>query len=125
MKTNALRTAMRNLLYRGVAYNPPTEWWLQVYSVDPGSALSNALPLLSNRVVISGWQDVGDNACSNGSLINITNNTGNLITLAYFSIHDAPTGGRTLHYGRFNPTFILNVNEEFSIPPGSITITFR
>jgi hypothetical protein len=125
MKTNALRTAMRNLLYQGVAYTPPTQWWMSVYSTDPGSGLSDAIPLLSNRVAITGWQNVGDYSCSNSNLVELTNNTGNIITLSFFSIHDAQTGGRTLHYGRFNPTFILGVNEVFSIPPGSITVVFR
>ena len=125
MKTSTLRTAIRDLLYRGGSFVAPTQWWLQVYASDPGPGLNGAAPLFTNRIPIAGWQNNGDNACSNSSVITINNNTGSTITLAYFSIHDAQTGGRSLNYGRFIPTFVLNNNESFSIPPGSLTITFR
>ena len=115
---------MRDLLYKGGTYTAPTQWWMSVYSQNPGSSLSDATPLLSNRIAIAGWQNSGDYGCSNSNVVEIQNTTGNVITLSYFSIHDAQTGGRTLHYGRFNPTFILAVNEVLSISPGSITITF-
>lgn len=122
IKTNEFRTLFRNFLFNGGSLNAPTEWWLQVYSQNPGSDLSVA-PVLPTRFRINSWQMEGSNAASNNSPVTITNTTGSTITIAYASIHTHQTGGTALFYGPFRLQFILAPSETFTIQPGRLKIT--
>lgn len=121
-KTTQFRTILRNLIFNGGSFTAPTQWWLQVYAVNPGNDLS-VNPILPQRFQINGWQMEDTNVASNSQVITITNTTSNSVTIAYGSIHTEQTGGVSLYVGPFRPQFILAPNESFSIQPGRLKIT--
>jgi len=124
-----------DLLFRGVAFTPPTEVWISLHTADPGLTGTNevstgAWPAYVRKeaadggAVGTGFTAAASKAMSTANdLLWPVNDGAGSVTITHVAFWDAATGGNCLHSEALVASKTIAPTDRFVIPAGDGDIT--
>jgi len=129
--SNYLETSLLNYAFRGIAFTPPTAYYVTLYSNTTGAGEAD-----TGTEVTTGGYSIGRVSISLPSQIRILNNSiYNLQTLTFseatyawgtmygWGIKDASIGGNLLFWGLFDSAPTINAGDRLRISASQLYIT--
>ncbi|WP_029100225.1 phage tail fiber protein [Brevibacillus thermoruber] len=122
--SNYTEELILNITLNGMAYTPPPQVFLALFTTDPTDAG------VGNEVTGGGYarQQIGFDAPNNGA----TSNSADILfpiattdwgTITHFGIYDASTGGNLLYHGPLTASKTIPAGGQFKLPRGYLTVT--
>ena len=117
--------SLLNLAYRGVAYTPPTTYYMKLHTGDPGAAgAGNPAGNTTRKAITFGSVPTGGNI-SNTVIVSWTEAEVTTVeTYSHFSLWDAATAGTFQESGTFPVPKAVTGDAAFNIPIGDVDITY-
>ena len=119
-----LSNSLLNLVLRNVAYTPPANTFLALFS-SPVTAAGGGTEVTGGSYA---RRQIAWNAAANGAIVN----TADLailgmpaVTVTHLAVMSAATGGVMLFYGALNPTKAANAGDTFTIRAGDLNVAFQ
>jgi hypothetical protein len=124
-KSNFLGTSLINHIFGGSSYAQPTQWWLALYSSDPGANLTYSSPSpITTLVQILSWTRAGNQVSNTNSIQLAAVPNGQTWNISYFALFDGNTNAANpLYTGAWTLTKTLSAGDIFTIAPGQIVLT--
>jgi hypothetical protein len=125
-----LEQKLRDHIFRGIAYTPPTTLYLSLHTANPtdtGSGAEVSGGSYARKSVAnssSEWSSDGTGLTSNVNTQTFPTATGSWGTLTHFGVWDAASSGNLLIYGALNSSAVIGSGQVFSFNPGEVDITF-
>jgi len=124
-KTDFLESALINHIFGGTSFTAPTAWYLAIYDVDPGEAVTSASPaaLTSQRVQITSWNRSGNTATNANNMQFDPVPGGATWVVSHFAIFNATTGGSPLYYGPLSATKTVSAGDILFVAANQISVS--
>lgn len=122
--SNYAEDLLVNALLRGASFTAPTTPYVALFVSDPGEA--------GEGTEVTGGAYSRKAATFAAPSNGVTETTANLVfnqatanwgTVGYFAIFDAATGGNMLFHGALTTPKTIEIDDQFNIPAGNLTIT--
>lgn len=123
-KTNYLRQAIANHALRGVAWTPPTEWFIALFNVTPtaaGGGTEVATGSYTRKEVT--FAVPTDGATSNTLAINFATPTLDWGDVPGVALFDAETSGNMLYFGTLGTPKTIYAGDDVYFPSGYFAIS--
>lgn len=130
--TNFLEAALRNHLFRGVAYTAPATLYVALFTSAPsdtggGTEVSGgAYARVGVAASTANWSAVSatDGLCDNLNTLTFPTATANWGTVTHAALFDAATGGNMLVWMPLDTPTTVNSGLAATLPPGQLAVTF-
>lgn len=122
----AVANNILNLIFRGVAYTPPTSYYVKLHTGDPGAAgTANPAGNTTRKVSTFGSTATGGVLSNTAAVTWIESEVTTAETYSHFSLWDAATAGNCFGTGTFPAPRTVSVGALFSIPIGDLDISLN
>ena len=125
--SNYLANKLLNLMFKQVAYTPPT-LYVALSTAVPGDDGAGVAEPVGNgyariTTAVTDWNTSVVRSISNANALIFAASTGNWGTISYFAIYDQLTGGNCLGSGQISPAQAVISGNTMEIDVGGATIT--
>lgn len=122
-KTNQLESSIINHVLGGVAYPPPTQWWVSIHESNPGeNPTLNLAPERGTRKQVTSWIISGGQALNENALTFDPVPNGQSWSIGYAVVWDSPTGGVPLYHGTLTNPQTKTEGQTFQIDAQALSI---
>ena len=122
--SNYLENKLLDHVLKGTVYTPPTTLFVALFTTDPTDAGTGTEVIggaYKRKVVTFGSASNG--AISNNVDVTFDIATANWGTITHSGVYDAETGGNLLFHGKLTADKTINIDDQFKVSSGSLTIT--
>ncbi len=124
-KSNVEAAAYIAHTFGGAAKAQPTQWWVSLYSSNPGAAVtaSSPTPLNANRAQITGWTRNNQSASNTNAITFEAVPVGQTWNVTHICIFTAQTGGQPISFGPLEVAKTVSAGDVFTIGATRLTLT--